>query len=473
MRRYLEALSDASSDSTSGSPQYRAAEARAPTARREGRPVTRRIIRALALGAGRSARPHRRHRWAVINNPDATSSESQERRVVTRWSTRMGPNAKSGGARGGLDRLISAVSPHQSPDRYPRRRLEGRRERRRAGEVAHPGYPMGSRDGRYGERGQSGGRRERTDRWEEEQEGRQAKTGKKRDESIEHQRWRQKSVGGLRRRRIGREERHERERTLREAVEQVESERQRGEQERGRTNDRGKEVEEPDRVRREKERQNAERTQRGRTMLVEKVGRTQQQLRSRSSDESGRMRLGRTEQRRPVDRGRWHDDGAAEERRQRGRPSRGSDDEEAGWEQPGGEQPSKNQRSRRDISEEREREAQDRSDKWANEGGRRGERTSPERKEKGEEEALYEEVEKEKVSEFQRRQRGGNMERGRPAPSIVVRLGHAGVRTMEAERGVRGIIADIYVLPTLFEVTSRGPRRVLSVSCLLSLSRVS
>ena len=50
------------------------------------------------------------------------------------------------------------------------------------------------------------------------------------------------------------------------------------------------------------------------------------------------------------------------------------------------------------------------------------------------------------------------MERGRPAPSVMVRLGHAGVRTMETERGARGVIADIYILPTLFEITSRGPR---------------
>ena len=229
---------------------------------------------------------------------------------------------------------------------------------------------MGSRDGRYGERGLSGGRRERIDRWEEEEEGRQLKSGRKRDEPIEHQRCRQKSLGGLRRRRLGREERHERERTLREAVEQVESERQRGEQERGRTNDRGKEVEEPDRVRRDKERQNSERTQRGRTMLVEKGGRTQQQLRLRSSDESGRVRPGRTEQQRPVDRGRRHGDGVVEERRQRRRPSRGSDEEEAGWERPGREQYSKDQRSRQDTSEGMAGKAQDQLSKWANEGGR-------------------------------------------------------------------------------------------------------
>ena len=384
MRRYLEALSDASSDSTNGSPQYRAAEARAPTAGREGRPVTRRIIRALTLGAGRSSRPHRRHRWAVINNPDATSDESRERGVTTRWSARMGPNAKSKGARGGLDRLISTMSPHQSLDRYPRRRREGRRERRGSGEVVHPGYPVGSRDGMDGERRRSGGRRERIGRWEEEEEGRQLKQGRKRDEPIEHRRCRQKSLRALRRRRLGSEERHERERTLREAVEQAESERRRGERERGRTNDRregerrergarkrqasdaqdeeevgrvgtlgetsewdrGKEVEKPGRVRRDKERQNSEGTQGGRTMLVEKGGKTQQQLRWRSSDEPGRVRPGRTEQRRQVDGGRQHGDGVVEGRRQRRRPSRGGDEEGIEWEQPGEEQYSKNQRSK-------------------------------------------------------------------------------------------------------------------------------
>ena len=50
------------------------------------------------------------------------------------------------------------------------------------------------------------------------------------------------------------------------------------------------------------------------------------------------------------------------------------------------------------------------------------------------------------------------MERGRPAPRVMVRLGHAGVCKMETERGARGIIADIYIVSTLFEITSRGPR---------------
>ena len=50
------------------------------------------------------------------------------------------------------------------------------------------------------------------------------------------------------------------------------------------------------------------------------------------------------------------------------------------------------------------------------------------------------------------------MERGRLATSVVVRLGHTGIRKMETERGARGTIADIYIVSTLFEITSRGPR---------------